>query len=199
MVREESRDEWARSVAHLVRETGGQWVGWPGSDLSPAEAGLVGEQVSPVSLSPGEVAAQYRHCREALWPLLHSLADRAVFSEPDWAEGYSRVNRIFAEATLAALRTMKVAQPGQVPTIWVQDYHLMQVPNIVRTLAEQEGLDCRIGFFQHCPFPPWDMIKIHPWKDIFLQGMLGSHLIGKKIYIPGPLCHKDPEKVLYGI
>ena len=22
----------------------------------------------------------------------------------------------------------------------------------------------------HIPFPPWDMVKIHPWKDIFLQG-----------------------------
>ena len=73
---------------------------------------------------------------------------------------------------------MRAAGPGQVPTIWVQDYHLMQVPNIVNTLAQQEGLECRIGYFQHCPFPPWDMIKIHPWKDIFLQGMLGSHLIG---------------------
>ena len=78
----------------------------------------------------------------------------------------------------SADRRMRAADPGQVPTIWVQDYHLMQVPNIVNTLAQQEGLECRIGYFQHCPFPPWDMIKIHPWKDIFLQGMLGSHLIG---------------------
>ena len=105
MVREESRDEWARSLAHLVRETGGQWVGWAGSDLTTADLDLVGdlEQFSPVSLGQEEVEAQYRHCREALWPLLHSMADRAVFTESHWAQ-YSRVNTIFAEATLAALR-----------------------------------------------------------------------------------------------
>ena len=184
VVREESRDEWARSVAHLVRETAGQWVGWAGCELSEADLDQVGQQFSPVSLSQEEVESQYRHCRQALWPLLHSMADRAVFCETHWAQ-YSRVNTIFAEATMAALRTMKAGQAGQagqVATIWVQDYHLMQVPNIVNTLAAQEGLDCRIGYFQHCPFPPWDLIKIHPWKDIFLQGMLGSHLIGNKHY-----------------
>ena len=103
VVREESRDEWARSVAHLVRESGGQWVGWAGSALSEADLEQVGQQFSPVSLSLEEVEAQYGHCREALWPLLHSMADRAVFSESHWAQ-YSRVNTIFAEATLAALR-----------------------------------------------------------------------------------------------
>ena len=155
VVREESRDEWARSVAHLVREAGGQWVGWAGSALSEAELDQVEQQFCPVSLSLEEVEAQYGHCRQALWPLLHSMADRAVFSESHWAQ-YSRVNTIFAEATLAALRTMRAGQAGQggeVATIWVQDYHLMQVPNIVNTLAAQEGLDCRIGYFQHCPFP----------------------------------------------
>ena len=70
VVREESRDEWARSVAHLVRETGGQWVGWAGPALSsgdslppPAggvEAGLEAGQVIPVFLSQAEVEAHYR-------------------------------------------------------------------------------------------------------------------------------------------
>ena len=152
VVREESQDEWARSVAHLVRETGGQWVGWAGSALSETDLAQVEAQFSPVSLGQEEVEAQYRHCREALWPLLHSMADRAVFTESQWAQ-YSRVNTVFAEATLAALRTMRGGQGGQVATIWVHDYHLMQVPNIVNTLAAQEGLDCRIGYFQHCPFP----------------------------------------------
>jgi trehalose-6-phosphate synthase len=46
----------------------------------------------------------------------------------------------------------------------------LQVPNIVRRVAKEENLKCRIGFFMHIPFPPWDMVKIHPWKDFFLQG-----------------------------
>ena len=52
----------------------------------------------------------------------------------------------------------------------------------------------RVGYFMHIPFPPWDMIKIHPWKDIFLQGILGSDLIGGD-FLREPksiqfLCHK---------
>ena len=78
----------------------------------------------------------------------------------------------------------------------IHDYHLMCVPGLVRRMAEEAGLPCRIGYFLHIPFPPpWDLLRIHPWKDIFLQvrqydrrlldkyythtqGMLGSDLIG---------------------
>ena len=38
-----------------------------------------------------------------------------------------------------------------------------------RQVAEEEDLPCKIGFFLHIPFPPWDMIKIFPWHDLILQ------------------------------
>ena len=57
VVREESRDEWARSVAHLVSEAGGQWVGWAGPALAPGQSvpppageGLAGHQARLLSL-----------------------------------------------------------------------------------------------------------------------------------------------------
>ena len=39
----------------------------------------------------------------------------------------------------------------------------------IRQVAEEEDLPCKIGFFLHIPFPPWDMIKIFPWHDLILQ------------------------------
>ena len=105
------------------------------------------------------------------------MADRAVFDEDHWAH-YTLVNNIVAEATLEALRTVLERKPTDVPVIWIHDYHLMEVANIVRRVASQDKLNCKIGYFMHIPFPPWDMIRIHPWKDIFLQGMLGSDLVG---------------------
>ena len=105
------------------------------------------------------------------------MADRAVFDEDHWAH-YTKVNNIVAEATLEALRTALERKPNDVPVIWIHDYHLMEVANIVRRVANQDKLNCRIGYFMHIPFPPWDMIRLHPWKDIFLQGMLGSDLVG---------------------
>ena len=105
------------------------------------------------------------------------MADRAVFDEDHWEE-YRKVNKTFAEATLDALRSALNKNPDDVPMIWIHDYHLMEVANIVRRIAKQDNLACKIGYFMHIPFPPWDMIKIHPWKDIFLQGILGSDLVG---------------------
>ena len=70
----------------------------------PHGEGLSPEQVCPVSLSQAEMEAMYKHCRQVshgnnvnlvnkisnvfqgLWPLFHSMADRAVFDEEHWAE-----------------------------------------------------------------------------------------------------------------
>ena len=36
-------------------------------------------------------------------------------------------------------------------------------------MADEENLPCKIGFFLHIPFPPWDIVKIFPWEDMILQ------------------------------
>ena len=92
------------------------------------------------------------------------------------------MNETFAMATVMALKQALEEDPGDSPIIWIHDYHLMEVANIVRRTVEAENLSCKIGkiniltwtlpctgFFCHVPFPPWDMVKIHPWKDIWLQ------------------------------
>jgi len=187
--RMESKDEWARSLAHIVSDSGGHWVGWAGpglavgdsvplgDDESCAGARLGGDQVYPVHLDQETMSQMYKHCRQGLWPLFHSMADRAVFDEEHWAI-YKKVNQIVAESTLKALKSAIEKKPGNVPVIWIHGYHLMEVANIIRKVTQQDNISCKIGYFMHIPFPPWDMIRIHPWKDIFLQGMLGSDLIG---------------------
>ena len=110
--RTESRDEWV----HIVSQSGGQWVGWPGlalqkgqsvpdpeqGDSSPT-APLSGARVMPVFLSQVQRDLAYSgHCMSWLWPLFHSMADRAVFDEDHWEE-YRKVNKTIAEATLDAL------------------------------------------------------------------------------------------------
>ena len=47
-----------------------------------------------------------------------------------------------------------------------------------RQVADEENLSCKIGFFLHIPFPPWDIVKIFPWVDMILQGILGCDLVG---------------------
>ena len=60
------------------------------------------------------------------------------------------------------------------PIVWVHDYHLMLAANTIRDICDEEGLDIRMGFFLHIPFPSFDIIRIFPWVDEILQGMLGT-------------------------
>lgn len=71
-------------------------------------------------------------------------------------------------------------QKGQneVPIVWIHDYHLMLAANTIRAICDEEGLDIRMGFFLHIPFPSFDIIRIFPWVDEILMGMLGCDLVG---------------------
>ena len=44
-------------------------------------------------------------------------------------------------------------------------------------MAEEKEIPCKIGFFLHIPFPSWDIIRIFPWHDLILQGILGCDLV----------------------
>ena len=96
------------------------------------------------------------------------MPDRAIFDQ-SWWEAYRRVNEKFAVNTLTALRNSLSENPDQVPLVWIHDYHLMLAANTIRQVADEENLSCKIAFFLHIPFPPWDIVKIFPWCDMILQ------------------------------
>jgi len=178
------------AVAPVLIQSKGTWVGWPGPGITPDDeipeadpsdssptAGLLSDQVVAVHLSPSNYSLYYNGCCNAtFWPLFHSMPDRAVFDETYW-EAYKTVNEMFALSTLKSLRQLD-KDPDNVPVIWIHDYHLMLAATTIRQVAEEENLMCKIGFFLHIPFPPWDMVKIFPWHDHILQGILSCDLVG---------------------
>ena len=64
------------------------------------------------------------------------------------------------------------------PIVWIHDYHLMLAANTIRDICNDEGLEIRMGFFLHIPFPSFDIIRIFPWVDEILMGVLGCDLVG---------------------
>ena len=50
----------------------------------------------------------------------------------------------------------------------------MLAANTIRDICKEEGLEIRMGFFLHIPFPSFDIIRIFPWVDEILMGMLGK-------------------------
>src|SRR5699024_4345106 len=78
-----------------------------------------------------------------------------------WWDAYVRVNERFAA---------KVAEvAAKSATVWVHDYQLQLVPLMVRRLRP----DVSIGFFNHIPFPPYELFAQLPWRDEILRGLLG--------------------------
>ncbi len=58
--------------------------------------------------------------------------------------------------------------------MWVHDYQLQLVPQMLRELRP----DLRIGFFLHIPFPPTELFQQLPWRRQILEGLLGADLVG---------------------
>jgi trehalose 6-phosphate synthase/phosphatase len=70
---------------------------------------------------------------------------------------------------LFARKVLEISRPGDL--VWVHDYHLMLVPAILRAA----GLQSKIGFFLHTPFPAHEIFRCHPRRRELLAGMLGQN------------------------
>ena len=72
-----------------MRQRGGTWVGWAGG-LQPGDELLLkteddAYQLAPVPLSRVEVQRYYHGLsNRTLWPLFHSLPERASFERKEW-------------------------------------------------------------------------------------------------------------------
>src|SRR5690606_31328153 len=100
-----------------------------------------------------------------LWPLFHYRTDLASF-ERSFGEGYLRVNERFAETLLPLIR------PDDL--IWVQDYHLIPLGRELR----RRGIENRIGFFLHTPWPARRVINTLPKHAELVEALFAYDLVG---------------------
>jgi trehalose 6-phosphate synthase/phosphatase len=102
-----------------------------------------------------------------LWPLFHYFPSYAEYSQEEY-EQYVLVNEHFAEILVRHCR--------EGDTVWIHDYHLLPLAGMLR--KHLPGIT--IGFFQHIPFPSYELFRLLPtkWQQDILNGMLGADLIG---------------------
>ncbi|XP_072939133.1 uncharacterized protein Tps1 isoform X2 [Epargyreus clarus] len=108
------------------------------------------------------------------------MPDRATFIADHW-RAYIKINKEFAEKSIKALHQLKESKEKSStspPIVWVHDYHLMLAANWIRQRAEEDEIRCKLAFFLHIPFPPWDIFRLFPWSDEVLQGILGCDMVG---------------------
>jgi trehalose 6-phosphate synthase/phosphatase len=152
------------------------WIGWPGSFVEDdAEAEqirdkLVAMDFDAVFLTADEIEKYYEGFSNGiLWPICHYVPSYATYVQEFW-DGYVETNRKFAN------RVLERAKPGD--TIWVHDYQLLLVPQMVR----EQLPDVNIGYFHHIPFPSYEIFRQIPWREELLTGMLGADLVGFHTY-----------------
>jgi trehalose 6-phosphate synthase len=151
----------------VMRAAHGAWVGWSGApDDAPEPFDADEMHLVPVPLSEAEVADYYEgFSNGTLWPLYHDVIVAPAFHRP-WWRAYQEINRRFAEAAVTT------AADGA--KVWVHDYQLQLVPAMLRELRP----DLRIGFFNHIPFPGYEIFAQLPWRREIVDGLLGADLLG---------------------
>ncbi|PWN43318.1 Alpha,alpha-trehalose-phosphate synthase [Ceraceosorus guamensis] len=111
------------------------WIGWPGLSVPTREDELFIESklekeysCRPVWLDPDVADAHYNgFSNSILWPLFHYHPGEMNFDEGNWL-AYREANLRFAESV------REIVRKGDM--VWVQDYHLMLLPLMLRTLIE---------------------------------------------------------------
>ncbi len=162
------------ALAPVLERVEGLWIGWPGDAPSGDLAGRAellealerDQSLASVDLPPKISRAFYEgYSNNTLWPLLHGFPSRVVFDRETY-HAYRDANGRFATAVLDRLR------PDDL--VWVHDYQLMLVPNLLR----EQRPDVRVAFFLHIPFPPPEVFRILPQREELLVGLLGADVIG---------------------
>lgn len=75
---------------------------------------------------------------------------------------------------------VKDVQDGDM--IWVHDYHLMLLPQMLREEIGDTKKNVKIGFFLHTPFPSSEIYRILPVREELLTGVLSCDLVGFHTY-----------------
>ncbi len=162
----------AVAVGDALSEIGGVWFGWSGEIVEETAAtGLNLERQSGVSiatqaLTREEYDAYYLgYANRALWPVFHYRLDLAEFDN-DAFLGYRKVNRRFARALGALVDSEDI--------VWIHDYQMIPLAAELRAT----GLQNRMGFFLHIPFPPPEILLAVPNHEYLIDCLFAYDVVG---------------------
>ncbi|KAI7894428.1 glycosyltransferase family 20-domain-containing protein [Mucor mucedo] len=110
------------------------------------------------------------YSKQVLWPLMHYLMWSDKVDELKFWDDYVKVNELYAAEAI------KNYVEGDI--IWVHDYHLMLVPQIIRAALPSAP----VGLFLHTPFPSSEIFRCLPHRKEILTGILGANVVGFQTY-----------------
>jgi len=175
---EKADEQTISGLQSFYKEFQSLWVGLTGfenHDFTQGEKKKLEAQLDPFNCIPLFPRAHdhnlYLHgfARNTIWPLFHYFTENVTYSEVAW-KAYVKINQLYAD------RILEIAENGDI--IWVHDYHLMLVPQMIREIRP----DISIGLFIHVTFPSFEIFRLLPWRQELIEGMLGADLVGFQTY-----------------
>ncbi|MXP48656.1 alpha,alpha-trehalose-phosphate synthase [Pantoea sp. Eser] len=164
----------AFGILDALKSTGGLWFGWNGeiSEFSGEEDDDVlaqqheGIEYASFPLSQNEYDLYYRQfSNTVIWPAFHYRLDLVKFQREAW-EGYCEVNDAVAQ------RLKPLIKPDDI--LWIHDYHFLPFAATLR----RAGINNRIGFFLHIPFPTPEIFNALPPHQELLEMLCEYDLLG---------------------
>ncbi len=161
----------AGALNAALKDRGGVWFGWSGQESDDRTGNMDlqrndGVTTATVDLSTRDVGEYYNgYANSTLWPLFHYRIDLARF-EQKTGEGYERVNDRFATSVMPLIEEDDL--------VWVHDYHLIPLGERLRA----RGVENRIGFFLHTPWPPTRLLTSLPFHERLVRTMLAYDVVG---------------------
>lgn len=159
----------AVALTAALREHSGIWFGWSGEtsdDVNLRFATWDGVTSATTDLPEIDVEEYYDgYANRTLWPLFHYRLDLTELDR-DFQGGYERVNRSFGKIIGPHIRSDDL--------IWVHDYHMIPLGWTLR----QQGIENRIGFFLHIPWPPTSLLVALPDHRRLVEALFAYDVVG---------------------
>ena len=160
-------------LADAIKGQPSLWFGWSGSSQGkevetpvPELTEQGGVTYATIDLTAKQHEGFYQGFSNGiLWPVCHYRLGLMQYSRHE-LESYLAVNAMFARSLAPLL------EPDDV--VWVQDYHLFPLGAALR----REGVQTRIGFFLHIPFPPEQLFRALPGADLLLADLDAYDVVG---------------------
>lgn len=160
----------AVGILGALKAAGGLWFGWSG-EIGNEDAPLkkvTRDNITWASfnLSEEDHEQYYNQFSNAvLWPAFHYRLDLVNFQRDAW-EGYQRVNSLLADKLKPLVNEDDI--------LWIHDYHLLPFAAELR----KRGINNRIGFFLHIPFPTPEIFNALPPHQELLEQLCDYDLLG---------------------
>ena len=164
----------AVGILDALKSTGGLWFGWNGeiSEYTGEEVEEVtvqeheGIEYASFPLSQNDYDLYYcQFSNTVIWPAFHYRLDLVQFQREAW-EGYCDVNDAVAQ------RLKPLIKPDDI--VWIHDYHFLPFAAALR----RAGINNRIGFFLHIPFPTPEIFNALPPHKELLEMLCEYDLLG---------------------